>query len=245
MKRLRIIACSIAIFAIYSSQIFAQDSSSSAAKDIDEIIVEGQSNWAGHKGMNAFNRGDFATAEIEFEREFKSLKRQLSGLKNSVVAAQNNEFRAEIDTFNTSGASAAGASSGSQGSSPTSTTMGGQFKSKRDQGRNILNDGVVSDIDFALTKYMSGLSEIKLGKIAEAKSSLKTAIHYDGGNHDARMRLGLIYVQESKMKKAGKQLKALNKIRKKCKAKSCDDYELIKKSVVTLATAIIQNTEAQ
>lgn len=241
MKFFKNTLCVLSALAIFSGVGFAQDNTATS-EEIDEIIVEGQSNWAGHKGMNAFNSGDFVTAEIEFEREFKSLKRQLSARENSVEAARNGEFRAEIDTLNTSGATASGASSGSQGTGATSTSIGGQFRSKRAEGRNVLNDGTVSDIDFALTKYMSGLSEIKLGKIAEAKSSLKTAIHYDGGNHDARMRLGLIYVQETEIKKAGKQLKALDKIRQKCKEKSCEEYALIKKSVVTLATAIIQNT---
>jgi hypothetical protein len=41
----------------------------------DEVIANGTRVTGQHDGMDAFFNGDFETAEIEFEREFKGLRR--------------------------------------------------------------------------------------------------------------------------------------------------------------------------
>ena len=212
---------------------------------LEEIVVQGQKSWEGHDGMDAFLAGDYEKAEIEFEQEFKSLKRGRNALYNAAVDASNGIDRANntAGSFQ-SGTQAAAASGGGsaqvQTNTPSSVNSGSNanYNSKRAKGRNILNDGKVTDKDFALTKYMAGLSELQQRKYAEAKKSLKTSVHYDRGNHDARMRLGLLYIVEGDIDKSADQLEALDKQRAKCKKKNCEEYDEIVESASTLATSI-------
>ena len=92
---------------------------------------------------------------------------------------------------------------------------------------------------------MSGLSEIKLGKISEAKKSLQQSLKHNEYNFDARMRLGLIYIQEDDFEGAAKQLEKLASLRKRCKIRKCDDMNYINDSAVTLARAITTTVQSQ
>ena len=226
----------------------AQTSEESMEEPMDEIIVEGRRLWEGHDGMEAFWAGDFETAEIEFEQEFKSLRRAESARYNAGVQAALGIERAEaVGQASVGGLSPTGPGGAPPAVSTTTPDLGmaGSFKGKRSKGRNLLNDGVVTDEDFAFTKYMSGLSELQLGKNLEAKDSLKTSVDFDGRNHDARMRLGLLYLQERNFDKAADQLEALDKLRTKCQKKSCPEYDEILQSASTLATNITNIINSQ
>lgn len=229
---------------------FAQSSDQTEDAQIDEIIVKGTTVFDRHEGLKAFRNGDFEKAEIEFEQEFKSLKRAKSNLENSAIAADISFDRAQAQGQ----AGIGGLGSGGPGGGPPPSAnaivtpdlgVTGTFKSRRSKGRSVLNDGKVTQEDFAFTKYMSGLSEIKLGKYEEAKKSLKSSINFDKGNYDARMRLGLLYVLESDFDKAADQLEALEKLRTKCKDKSCDEYDNILNSARTLAKGITDKLSIQ
>lgn len=208
---------------------------------LDTIIVTGTANWAGHKGMDAFIAGDFKTAEIIFEREFISLKRAENGRYNAAVdnaLSINRASNTAQATSNATASNGAGGPSLSNNLAASSANISGNASSNRKTGRNILNDGVLSPQDFAFTKYMSGLSEIKLGKYQEAKKSLKTSLFHMSDNPDGRMRLGLIYLMEDDFDKAAKQLEKLEKRRVKCKKVDCDEYAEILESASILATQI-------
>jgi len=136
-----------------------------------------------------------------------------------------------------SGSSTASIQNNSAGTNTSS--LGRNFNGKRAIGKNLLNDGKITDMDFAFTKYMSGLSELQLGKYVEAKKSLKSAVFYNRENFDARMRLGLLYLIEGDIEKSADQLEALENIRVKCKKKSnCAEYDEILEAASTLATSI-------
>lgn len=200
--------------------------------------------------MDAFWSGDFEKAEFEFEKEFKSLRRAESARYNAAVSAQLGYERAEATALAGVGG---GGSGGPGGGPPPDATanftpdagVSGNFSSRRVTGRNILNDGILTDQDFALTKYMAGLSELQLGKYEEAKSSFKRSIDYDGGNHDARMRLGLLYIVERNYDKAADQLEAIEKLRARCEKKECDTYDEILESAKILATSLTNAVNAQ
>lgn len=241
---------SVLILAAIPANAQSPEESESKSETIDEIIVRGTTAWEGHDGMDAFRAGDFEKAEIEFEKEFKTLKRAESARYNSAVSASLGIDRAEA----TGQAGVGGLGSGGPGGGPpvdagnvSAPDLGvsGNFSNRRSKGKNLLNDGKVTEKDFAFTKYMSGLSEIKLGKYEEAKASLKTSVKFDKKNYDARMRLGLLYVLENDFDKAADQLEALEKIRVKCKAKSCEEYEEILGSAKTLAKGITDKIQTQ
>lgn len=219
--------------------------------EIEEIVTYGQQNWDRHDGMKAFFNGDFKTAEIEFEREFLSLKRFESSRENAANDADIGRDRADSTAvMNAATGVVAGPGGGVQvqsapTSAPRSGGVSGRFNKKQATGNSLLTDGVITYHDFAFTKYMAGLSEIKLGKYDEAKVSLKQSLNHDGKNFDARMRLGLIYVQDRNFEDAAKQLTKLDKMRKKCIKLSCDDMKGLNDSTLTLAKAITQTTQSQ
>lgn len=232
-----------------SAQHTSSEDSKEAPINTDEIISNGTRAGSNHPGMNAFFDGDFTTAEIEFEREFLSLKRGKSARENAAFEAVNNGLRAQnlSSATNSSapstGPSGGGApspsinSGGSQSSGPNIT--GGSRKNKT--GRGILTDGKVTDDDFSFSKYMAGLSELQLGKYEEAEKSFKTALLYNSKNYDARLRLGLLHLKNERYGDAAKQLEKLNKMRLKCIKVSCEDRKFITDAAVELAT-VITNT---
>jgi len=247
MRRLgSVIIFSVAAF-IYSISLSAQqspeDTEPTQTNSIDEIFVDDKAGWAGHKGMDAFFNGDFETAEIIFEKEYISLKRAENGRYNAAVDAALSINRAGVIAQGSSNAaSAAIGGQGNLGSSVNqalvNSNISGSFSNRRKKGRNILNDGILTEKDFALTKYMSGLSELKLGKYKEAKKSLKTSLHFYKGNSDARMRLGLLYLKEGNYEKAADHLEKLERSRSKCKKRGCEEYDEILEAASILATEI-------
>lgn len=231
----------------YSLAIAQEATSESVAppeKILEEIVVEGRKMWEGHDGMEAFWNGDYEKAEIEFEHEFKSLKRGRSARYNAAVDAANGIDRA-LDSAASSGNNTqiigtgpgAVAISNSSAIAVTPAT-GSNFRNKRVKGQNLLNDGKDTDEDFAFTKYMAGISELQLKKYAEAKQSFKSSLFYNGSNYDARMRLGLLYIIEGDIDKSADQLEAMDKLRVKCKKKQCSEYDEIVESASTLANSL-------
>lgn len=243
LKTLLITVC-LAVGSVETAK--AQENTSAGQTKPEEIIVKGTKNSGWSKGMDAYLSGDFSTAEIEFERNFRSLKRVERARENAIRDTALGLDRA--DTFNSAGGTTGSTVSTPNGSAQVQSSAGnapafgvaGNYANNARGGGSILTDGKITQKDFAFSKYMSGLSEIKLGKLEEARTSLKSSVKYDGTNFDARMRLGLLYVQKLDFKNAGKQLEALDKLSKKCKKKACDDLKDINSSSVTLATAIIQ-----
>lgn len=211
----------------------------------DEVIATGTLITGQHDGMDAFFRGDFETAEIEFEREFKSLRRFESAREN---AARDADLATDRASAVTEANSNPGSSVNSRGggvpiearSTTSNSGLVSSFNSKRSEGRSILTDGQITYQDFGFARYMSGVSEIKLGKFEEAKKSLKQSLRYDENNFDAVMRLGLLYLMDGDFEQAGKHLEKLDQLRKKCQRKSCDNQDAINEATVTLAKQITQ-----
>lgn len=223
------------------------DSGNAESSIVDEIISTGTIVTGQHEGMDAFFRGDFETAEIEFEKEFKSLKRFERARENAAQDAALSADRAflEVSAGNNAGSSAnalGGSAPGQSSNSAAAVNSGvtSNFTNRRKEGRTLLTDGKVTYEDFGLTRYMSGLSEIKLGKYQEAKSSLKQSLRYDESNYDARMRLGLLNVMDSDFEKAADQLEALDKQRRRCERIDCDDIEALREATINLAQQITQ-----
>lgn len=244
----RIVITSSLIALITASSTFAQTAdptSDTEPANEDEVIAFGTQILGEHEGMDAFFRGDFETAEIEFENEFKSLRRFESAKENSARdaaigidrAAQTAESGANVgSSVNSRGGGSPIQSSGSALS--TNPGLTSNFINRRSEGRTVLTDGKVTYEDFAFASYMTGLSEIQLGKYDEAKDSFKTSLHHDEKNYDARMRLGLLYLKDRDFETAADHLEKLNKLRRQCEKRSCEDSAEIREATLTLAQQI-------
>jgi len=236
---------------VTTPQAFAQQTDDAVVADApsidvpedDGIVSYGIINLDEHDGLKAFFDGDFEQAEIEFENEYKSLKRYERGRESAV---QDAALATERTRMMAADRVIAGASSQDfttvQPSVADSSSSSPNIIKKRGGGNTLLTDGKVTYEDFGFTRYMSALSEIKLGKFEEARDSLKTSLHYDETNFDARMRLGLLDIMDRDFEAAAKHLKKIDKQRRRCERQSCDDLDELRNAAVVLAEQITKAT---
>ena len=212
---------------------FAQDADPDAPAVIeDEVIVEGVRRGA-DDAMAAWLRGDYATAEIEFEKNFSRLKRFESIRRSAIEQNASDAIGGEINlgAGTGSGASAQGADAGGEPAGTSLVYTNQRFK-PGDDDPNLISSG--NDLGGQL--YMAGMSELQLGKYAEAKESFERALFFNETLHDARLRLGLLAVQEGDMKEANKQLAKLEKGLRGCKSR-CErfgDREILENGIAQL-----------
>lgn len=186
-----------------------------AAPVEDEVIVEGQVR-GGDPAMAAFLSGDYETAEIEFERNFRNINRI--------------EFLREtfFDSARLEAAAAAPIGANSMGSTLQSTSVQSDpglssllIGQRRQKERK--NDGIMfSGTDKGYQLYMMGLSQIQLGKYEEARENMARALRLNRTLHDARVRLSLLdWEMTGSSETAQEQLETLQKALKSCRTR-CD-----------------------
>ena len=228
-------------------QAFAQQTDDTVVVDVpsidipedDGIVSYGTINLDQHEGLKAFFDGDFEKAEIEFEHEFRGLRRHQRAFENSVQDAA-----LAADRSLTMAAAGVTAGASTSNGNPVLTPVFGssnaapKVMNKRGDGNTVLTDGEITYEDFGFSRYMAGLSEIKLGKFEEARDSLETSLFHDDTNFDARMRLGLLDILDRDFKAAAKQLKKIDKQRRRCERLSCDDLDELRNAAVVLAKEI-------
>lgn len=218
---------SVAIIPFLATPIFAQ----TATSEPDEIVSEGTIR-GGDPAMGAFFSGDFETAEIEFKKNFRKLKRADMVLDNSAAATRGNAVFSDVRA----GTPQVGAQGGAiSGPGKTQINFSGLNLKERREG-----DGVLSGKDPGFQLYMIGLSQIQLKKYDEAKVSFKRALSLNKGLYDAHMRLGVLYLRDGQTKEARKQYKKLNKLNDRCK-NTCSGKDDIALGLDVLGSALKQS----
>jgi len=199
-----------------SAPAYAQDNASESEQiePMDEIIVKGTRQ--NDPAMSAWLAGDYVTAEIEFNRNAFCAKRATSNFRAGVEAARDSSIQNDIGAGNNaaSGASSEGGNAATATGSSPRTTINTRNLSKNKEGKR----RTCEDRGYQL--YMAGLSQIKLGKIEDAKESFKRATVHRKTLYDAHFRLALIEYQEGDLKKAERQFKRLKQIQNRCR--KCD-----------------------
>ena len=194
---------SVLVIGFLSEAAFAQTETSA---QIDEIIVEGQAA-GGDPAMQAFLAGDYERAEIEFEKNYDTIRFGRGRLEQSVDDLRNQALTAQTNGLGEVG-------SGGQGASvqtPGSAIYGSALSSPSSDSETLYSG---DDLGFQL--YMAGLSELKLGKIEEAEESFQRAIKRNGRLYDARMRLALIRLQQGDRDYAMKEYAVSAKAKTRC-----------------------------
>ncbi len=198
-----------------ASPVFAQDSTTNTGED--EVIARGSIQT--DPAMSAWNAGDYATAEIEFDRNAFCALRVERGFRAGVESARESAFRA--DDFSAQSAQTAtingpGVGGGSvnivdSASGVAGSTLNTQSLDRREDAtkRTCENRG------FQI--YMRGMSQLKLGKTDEAKRSLEQATNLNRQLFDAHFRLSLMEYQSGDIDAAAKEARALRRIAKKCR----------------------------
>ncbi len=199
----------------------------------DEVISRGQLRGS-DPAMDAFLRGDYAVAEIEFQKNFEALRR-LERIKDDVfLQARGNVLASQLTALSLESASSDGTTVG-QILTPTGGLGLSVLRHKDVDDENIISSGG----DLGVQLYMKGLSQIQLKKYDEAKANFKSALRLSKSVrlHDARLRLGLLELREGNIKAAQKQLRALETLAKRCR-NNCEQKAEVKTSRDTLRWAL-------
>lgn len=179
---------------------------------VDEIISRGSIQK--DPAMSAWNAGDYATAEIEFDKNAFCALRAERNFTSGLETARDSSITANI------AADAVGPPQVTGGQGGVSIAEAGpapaaQFNSSNFKKNKSATKRTCEDRGFQL--YMKGLSQLKLGKTVEAKESLSRAAAMRKNLYDAHFRLSLLAYQDGDLEKANKEFKKLRKLQSRYK----------------------------
>jgi hypothetical protein len=171
--------------------------------------------WRRDRALDAFLRGDFATAEVEFRKNEQCIRRvelQIDGAIRQGLVEQDR-------------------TTGPQGNGPGIHNLPLRPEQIRER--------TCHSKQWQL--YMIGLSQIQLGRFEDAKKSLYSVTRMSKEDllFDAHFRVGLLELLEGDIEKADRRLSHLAGMQRSCRARSCEvDADL------TVATTYLTNAVA-
>jgi Tfp pilus assembly protein PilF len=215
----------ISLGLIFSLTVQAQ-AQEQEPENVDEIVVIGTKQQ--DPAMSAWLAGDYATAEVEFDRNAFCALRVERNFRSGVEAARDSSIRSDVAADAVSAPQPTGGAGGAlplpaAPSTAPSVTINSSDLQKSDNKKK----RTCKDRGFQM--YMKGMSQLKLGKTAEAKETLSRATKIHRTLYDAHFRLSLIEYQDGDIEKSNKQFKALQKIANRCRR--CDAKEEIQAQV--------------
>jgi tetratricopeptide (TPR) repeat protein len=213
----------------FSTTSFAQDNLPPKTEPVDEVIATG--TLQRDKAMAAFLAGDYVTAEIEFDKNAFCALRVERNFRSGIEAARDSTVRADVGVdVNTSAQP-----TGGQGGASVAPSGGSVQRNFNINSLDLQKEGKIARRtceDRGYQLYMRGLSEIKLGKLSEAKESLSRAVVLRKSIYDAYFRLALLEYQEGDMKAAKRNFKRLKNLQAKCR--KCESEPEINEQVAYL-----------
>lgn len=219
LKRIALITALTTAICFYSVTLpaQAQDSASeSSSETSDEIIAYGTRRR--DPAMSAYLAGDYEVAEIEFKANAFCALRAKRNFQAGLDDAEENSIRGDLGiTENIAGQPTGGAGGVSAPSSAPSIASTAPINSSNFDKTQSTDARTCADRGFQL--YMAGLSQIKLGKLKEAKNSFSRAVVLRKSIYDAYFRLALLEYQDGDIKAAKKQYKQLRRLQKNCRKK--------------------------
>lgn len=164
----------------------------------DEVVVIGR--YHRDRAMDAFLRGDFATAEIEFQNNLHCIQRLERQKEDAIQQASSDAITASMN-----------ASVGIPGGVGTVNIF--NYPQRADE----IADRTCHSPQWQL--YMIGLSQIQLGRFAEAKRSLYrvTRLSREDAMFDAHYRIGLLELLDRNIDAADRRLAHLSSMQRSCR----------------------------
>lgn len=193
----------------------------------DEIVVSGTIRT--DRAMSAYLAGDYVVAELEFMKNARCALRATRSLQAGVESAREGTLRPDTSIGTNTTPQPSGGPGGGGLTLPTTPTTA---PTTNVRGSNFQKDDSIAArtcADRGFQLYMTGLSQIKLGKPQEAKKNFKSAVVLRKTIYDAHFRLALLEYQDGNMDKARKQFKKLRKLEAKCR--DCEGKEDMKQQV--------------
>jgi tetratricopeptide (TPR) repeat protein len=157
------------------------------------IVVEA---FRRDRALDAFLRGDFETAEAGFRDNWRCIWRNERLFEASLRQAASDSISASM--------------------SPGGRMSMQNFIQNMPQRADEIRERTCFNAEWQF--YMMGLSQIQLGKFAEAKKSLTRAAEAtkDELMFDAHYRLGLLELLDGNIERADRRLARLTKMQRKC-----------------------------
>lgn len=187
--------------------LFSGAAAAQEAEPVDEIIARGTIQT--DPAMSAWNAGDFATAEIEFDKNAFCALRAERNFTSGLETARDSSITANVAADAVGPPQVTGGQGGVSVSQAAPAPQA-QFNSSNFKKNKSATKRTCEDRGFQL--YMKGLSQLKLGKTIEAKETLSRAANMRKDLYDAHFRLSLLEYQDGNIDEANKQLKKLKKL---------------------------------
>ena len=191
-------------------------------EEIEIIIVNGSNLDAAKR---AFNAGDFELAEIEFKKNAKCALRIERNKQAFVSGLQSSSINNSLQSTASIQSGSSSQSSSNANLSSLSSGIGG--KSANQTESIAVRNRTCSNRGYQL--YMTGLSQIQLGRTDEAEKNLKTASFLNKNIYDAHYRIALMQLLRNDTGGAQERLSNMQGI-----LKNCRDCEGRKELVVSI-----------
>jgi tetratricopeptide (TPR) repeat protein len=175
----------------------AQDADeNSEAVESDDVVVEGRPR---DRAMAAFQRGDFETAAVEFHENYQCVVRQRQRMLDVGTRVQTT-----LDERGQSGA-------------VETVTDGAQTVIEEQDAEELVVGRICEEADWQL--YMMGMSQLELGRFAEAKDAFYRVIRMSSDKflYDAHFRIGLLELLDGNVNLADERLERLREIQRICR----------------------------
>jgi hypothetical protein len=175
----------------------AATGSSSSGRDEEQQVVVVEA-WRRDRALDAFMRGDFATAEIEFQKNVRCIRRNELELDASLRQGDIDQDRNSMTRL-------------WAGDAPRIHNL----PLRPEQ----IAERTCHSREWQL--YMIGLSQIQLGRFAEAKKSLSSVMRLSKEDllFDAHYRVGLLELLEGDVDSADRRLAHLKRLQRSCQAR--------------------------
>lgn len=186
-----------------------QTQTNQSASPIDEIIAFGQKR-GGDAAMNAFLSGDYVAAEIEFQKNYESIRRSVNLERDAIELSRSQAaFNSDVTLVTNNG------QSGGSGNATITNNNASNIRPSNAPGRDDENT-LTSGRDLGVQLYMKGLSQIQLEKYDEAYESLSRSLNFNKTLYDAHLRLGLLDLRNGNEVAAQNHYASLQQLWKRC-----------------------------
>lgn len=215
-------------FNSYGQEDIRAESEEQTSDKIERIEITAIS---GDAAFQAFNSGNFELAEIEFQKNARCALRAERDKTASIEGFINNQVNQDLSANQASNSSNQSREPSSQNTSTTSTS---QFGRKNEDPNEKLRKRTCNNRGLQL--YMTGMSQIQLGRVEEAEKNFKTAVVLNKNLYDAHHRLALMKLLREDTDGAKDELSSIRNMLKRCY--DCDAREQILASVDFLEKAL-------
>ena len=186
----------------------------------DEVVSFG-TRVQNDPAMSAWNAGDYATAEVEFDKNAFCALRAERGFSAGVQTARDASILGDVFADSVGTPSPTGGPGGVS-EIPQAPTGNVATDVRIDNGTRSNRDNPLRRTceDRGFQVYMKGMSQLKLGKIEDAKDAFYQATNLNRQLYDAHFRLSLLEYQAGDLDKANKEANALRRLQSRCRR--CD-----------------------